>query len=81
VRCPEFHLDLAAGDTPLPLPDPGTLRVVIQVAGNAALAHQGHKHRSTLGDTLVLPAAACGAVWQPEGPAALLVATLPPRNS
>ena len=81
VRCPEFHLDLAAGDTPLPLPDPGTLRVVIQVAGNAALAHQGHKHRSTLGDTLVLPAAACGAVWQPEGPGALLVATLPPRNS
>ncbi|MFM8931585.1 MAG: type I phosphomannose isomerase catalytic subunit [Gemmataceae bacterium] len=79
VRCPEFHLDLAAGDTPLALPESGTLRVTIQVAGNAALAHRGQNHRSTLGDTLVLPAAARENVGQPQGPAALLVATLPPR--
>lgn len=79
VRCPEFHLDLAAGDSPLKLPESGTLRVVIQVAGNATVAHGGKTHRCALGDTLVLPAALRDAAWQPQGPAALLVATLPPR--
>lgn len=79
VRCPEFHLDLAAGDTPLALPESGTLRVIIQVTGNATLLHGGMAHRSMLGDTLVLPAALRDAVWHPQGPAALLVATLPPR--
>ena len=77
VRCPHFHLDLLAGDSPFQLPEPGRLSVLIQVEGKAELSHQGNTQPVNLGDTLVIPAALRAATWAPQGPGALLVATLP----
>lgn len=77
VRCPQFHMDLISGDSPVDIPRPGKLSVAIQVHGTAALVQENEKHPVALGDTLVLPAALRSVRWVPEGPAALLVATLP----
>ena len=77
VRCPEFHIDLCSGDTPVGLTSPGTLGALMQVAGKARLEYRGSVIPLGMGDTLVLPAALRQAMWVPEGPAAMIHATVP----
>jgi mannose-6-phosphate isomerase len=76
VECRYFHLDYVRQSTPF-VCGGGKMQTMLVLHGRVAVATEDGPQSLRAGDTLLLPAA-LGSVWcEPQGPAGVLLATLP----
>jgi mannose-6-phosphate isomerase len=73
AACPYFLAEYVGRYKPFAVGGTGRLQVLLVLSGRGSLAGEG----LTVGDTLVLPASMAEAECVPEGPLAVLRATLP----
>jgi mannose-6-phosphate isomerase len=79
VTCRYFHLDYQRGARPWRL-EGGRMRALLVLHGRGALRAAGGEHALRAGDTVLLPAALAAAEVAPDGPLAVLAATLPSQR-
>jgi mannose-6-phosphate isomerase len=78
LQCPHFTVWRIQGEVPFPVGAVNTPRILVSLAGDGALDHNGTSHPCGQGDVVLLPAAVGPCVYRPDGQAvSLLEVALP----
>jgi mannose-6-phosphate isomerase len=78
--CEHFGLWRLRGESPFTVGAAGIPRVLVCLAGNGQLEHDGVNHAIGKGDVLLLPAVFGACAFQPRSAVSLLGISLPERN-
>lgn len=77
IQCKHFGVWQIDGDLPFTVGVAGTPRIVVCIAGDGHLKHEGSTHAFTRGDVFLLPAAVGACVCLPQRATSLLEISLP----
>lgn len=76
-ECENFGVQRFSGESPFTVGAAGASRVVVCIAGEGALEHDGQAFAVRKGDVVLLPAVLGACIFAPIGPASLLEVSLP----
>jgi mannose-6-phosphate isomerase len=75
--CDQFWLWRLRGASPFTVDATGTPRVLVCIAGDGQIAHNGATYAVTKGDVVLLPAVVGACAFRPRGPVNVLEISLP----
>ncbi len=77
VHCEHFSVWRQTGETPFPVGQAGTPRVLVSLEGSGQLEHHGIQYPFGRGDVVLLPAEVGACQYRPQGPVNILDVALP----